>query len=340
LGGRASPSSEAIAAMPGVWRDCLAGTGDLDLSAVRILSPAQYLWAPGALVARLHVFLAAKALRSRVLPLPRGECPEELRHPRFRGTVLRLEEPVLDVRSLIAALSSLCADGIYRLTSDAQATLRAAAAPEVVLCTDQGDGIEVHARRLVLAAGAGNAELLAAMGRAWPAMQLRPLHMVMLQGRLPGLHAHCLGSTLNPRLTITSFPSARGDAIWYLGGELAETGLRRSAREQVAYARQELGELLPWVDLADVRAATLRVDRAEVKQPFARRPADGFVAEDAGVITVWPTKLAFAPRAADLVLESLAQARIFPAPGDTEALAGLARPAQAPLPWEQVGAWI
>ena len=38
---------EAIADMPRRWREALAGDGELDLSGVRLLSDAHYLWSPG-----------------------------------------------------------------------------------------------------------------------------------------------------------------------------------------------------------------------------------------------------------------------------------------------------
>ncbi len=340
LDGSASAASEAIAAMPALWRDCLAGKGELDLRAVRVLSQAQYLWAQGVLTSRVRGFFAAKALRSRVVRLTGAERPEAFRNAQFRGAVLRLDEPVLDLRSLIDALSKLCGEAVYRSAGDARITWETGATPSVSLGTENGDWIEVQARSLVLAAGSGNAELLAMLGRDRPPMQLRPLHMVMLQGALPKLHAHCLGASVNPRLTITSYPSVRGNVVWYLGGELAESGAGRSQTEQVICAQRELRELLPWIELRDVRWATLRVNRAEERQPLRRRPVDCCVARDAGVITVWPTKLAFAPRAVARVLDSLRQLGISPQPGNTEPLAGLPRPAQAPLPWEAEEKWI
>ncbi|MGD8595089.1 MAG: FAD-dependent oxidoreductase, partial [Gammaproteobacteria bacterium] len=44
LTGKLSDSSKAVAQMPGLWRECLQGKGEIDLSTVQILSPYQYLW--------------------------------------------------------------------------------------------------------------------------------------------------------------------------------------------------------------------------------------------------------------------------------------------------------
>jgi hypothetical protein len=66
-----------------------------------------------------------------------------------------------------------------------------------------------------------------------------------------------------------------------------------------------------------------------------RRPDDCAVHEHNGVITVWPTKLALAPRAADQVLARVAD--VF-APGPQwppDLLGGLSAPPLARPPWEE-----
>ncbi len=54
-------------------------------------------------------------------------------------------------------------------------------------------------------------------------MQLRPLHMVMVQVpfNLP-LYAHCMGLGKRPRMTITTHYTQDGKTILYLGGNIAE----------------------------------------------------------------------------------------------------------------------
>src|SRR5690606_34218465 len=66
LHGALTGASEAIADMPRRWREALAGNGELDLSGVRLLSDAHYLWSPGTLAGNLTSFFASKAVRSRV----------------------------------------------------------------------------------------------------------------------------------------------------------------------------------------------------------------------------------------------------------------------------------
>jgi len=59
LHGALTGASEAIADMPRRWRDALAGQGELDLSGVRLLSEAHYLWSPGSLAGNLTSFFAS-----------------------------------------------------------------------------------------------------------------------------------------------------------------------------------------------------------------------------------------------------------------------------------------
>jgi len=339
LTGVLTGSSQSIAAMPGIWRDCLAGRGELDLSRVRVLSEHQHLWSTADVGSRLTGFFAGQGMRSRMRPLVGAERPQLFRDPAFRGSVYRLEEPVLDVPSLVRELASQFGGQARRIPDLASLELTAGEGPAVRLRLATGRSLEIASRRLVLAAGAGNGPLLARLGWDRPAMQLRPLHMLMLRGSLPPLYAHCLGTGPNPRLTITSYPGDAGDQLWYLGGQLAEDGVGRSPAAQIAAGREELARLLPWLELRDARWATLRVERAEPGQPRGRRPDSFFLAERDGVLVAWPTKLALAPRLASQAMVSLRRASIFPQPGYLEPLDDLPAAGLARVPWENSGIW-
>jgi hypothetical protein len=156
---------------------------------------------------------------------------------------------------------------------------------------------------------------------------------------LPALYAHCLGASANPRLTVTSYPLAEDETVWYLGGDLAEHGVGLAPRELVAAATRELGELLPWVDLRGLSWGTLAVDRAESAQPGGRRPDSCYLHQDAGLMVAWPTKLAFAPLLASQALEQLAKQGVLPG-GETPLALDLKRPPLARPPWEREAAWI
>ncbi|WP_339905830.1 NAD(P)/FAD-dependent oxidoreductase [Pseudomonas guineae] len=328
LHGALTGASEAIADMPRRWREALAGNGELDLSGVRLLSDAHYLWSPGSLAGNITSFFASKAVRGRVDQVKGEQLPPALQHPNFKGKVYRLAELVLDVPSLIGRLSELAGDGLL-------------AAERIDPLQENGelvglrvDGREIRAQRVILSAGSGNAELLSSLGLSQPAQQLRPLHMVLVKGpSLKPLYAHCLGGGPKPRVTITTHPAADGQWVWYLGGDLAEAdGVARDEASQIKAAQKELSDLLPWVDLSAAQWATLRVERAEPSQSGLVRPDNAFLHEQNNLLVGWPTKLALAPDFADRVLAAFNRDGIQPA---THApLPPLPHPTVAPPFWQ------
>lgn len=330
LHGALTGASEAIADMPRRWREAIEGSGELDLLGVRLLSEAHYLWSPGSLAGNLTSFFASKAVRGRVGQVKGEQLPPALQHPKFKGKVYRLAELVLDVPSLISRLTTLAGDSL--LAGQTITPLREDG--ELVgLCVD---GRDIRARRVVLSAGRGNADLLADLGVEQPRQQLRPLHMVLVKGRgLKPLYAHCLGGGPKPRITVTSHPAADGQWVWYLGGDIAEAdGVARSEAAQIAAAQKEVQQLLPWIDLSDARWATLRVDRAEPAQSGLVRPDNAFLAEQGSLLVGWPTKLALSPDFADRVIAALERDGIQP--GTHAPLPELPRPPQAQPVWEEL----
>jgi len=320
LSGALTGASEAIADMPRRWREALEGNGELDLSGVRLLSDAHYLWSPGTLAGNLTSFFASKAVRSRVGQVKGDELPPALQHPKFKGKVYRLSELVLDVPSLIARLAELAGN-----------SLLAGQQVEPLLDGDELVGLrvdsrEIRAQRIVFSAGGGTAELLASLGLQQPAMQRRPLHMVIVKApTLKPLYAHCLGGGTKPRITVTSHPAADGQWVWYLGGDLAEAdGVARDEASQIAVAKKELMDLVPWIDLSSAHWATLRIDRAEPAQSALARPDNAFLAEQGRLLVGWPTKLALSPDFSDRVEAALARDGIRP--GQHPALPELPRP--------------
>ncbi|MCI1740111.1 MAG: FAD-dependent oxidoreductase [Pseudomonas veronii] len=143
---------------PRRWREALAGHGELDLTGVRLLSEAHYLWSPGTLAGNLTSFFASKAVRGRVDQVKGDALPPALQDRRFKGKVYRLSELVVDVPSLIGRLAQLAGDGL--LAGQHIEPLR----ENDALVGLKVDGREIRAQRIVLSAGGGTADLLAALG--------------------------------------------------------------------------------------------------------------------------------------------------------------------------------
>lgn len=340
LGGRLTRASEAIAAMPERWRACVEGQGEIDLSAARRLSDAYWMWSNGGVGARLSSLFASQLLRGRVERVTGSDRPAFFTDPGFRGELYRLADFVFDTPSLLRTLAAPHADLLLRADEVARRLSRRGDGFRLA-----SDDLMLDADRLVLTAGAGNAELLQALGADRPVMQLRPLHQVCIELDHPHpVHAHCITGIRRPepRITVTSHPRPAADGAphapspawtWYLGGAIATAGVERDRNAQIAFARSELAELTPWVDLSMARFSTLRIDRAEPMQPRGGRPDEAYVHGDRGLITAWPTKLSLAPHLGDRVLELLGAPRAGAARRAAtlrEALVGARRPDFAP----------
>ncbi len=334
LNGRLTRASEAIATMPQRWREALAGSGNVDLRGVRVLSDRCHLWNTNeSPLGRLTGFLSSKALHGRVRRLHQPEFPPPFDDRGFRGVVYELDELVIDTPSLLRRLA------------DSQRTyvLRADVTAQQLVCHRQGtlgsiqlQRSEIVASHFVFAAGAGNEALIDALphGSALsPRMQRRPLHQLILRHtNLPPLYGHCVEqlSSSQPRLTVTSHTDRNGARVWYLGGQLADSGAERGAAVQIRHARAELAACLPWIDLSRAQLESVRVDRAEPHQQDGGRPDEAFVAAISNVLICWPTKLALTPHLGDKVLTALST----PASSVPHPMPDTARVAVADSPWD------
>lgn len=343
LNGVLSPASSAIADMPARWRRCLAGDDIVDLRGTRILSEHYYMWSGGSARSRLKTFLGSKALQGRIDALPVDQYPaffheEESGKTRIKGTLYQLSDFVVDTPSLLETLAAPFANRIFRcgeivLQGESQLRLH-----------HESHTIALQAAHIILCAGEGNEALLSAwqapIGLEKPAMQRRPLHMVSVRVAHPAPpYLHCIGDSfgMTPRLTITSHPCPDQDQhwIWYLGGELAESGVKRSPEQQRRTARQELASLFPWIDLSGASWHSFFINRAEPRVADLQRPDTAWIAECGKILVCWPTKLTLSPDLGDRVSQLLTS--LPPAPGNdaAQALAALLPLATlASAPWE------
>lgn len=301
LTGKLTNATLAIGDMPRLWRAALHGEGAVDLSQVKVLAESQLLWTSGGIGSRMTGFFASKVMKSRMDPVPPADYPELFRHPEFHGGLYRLDEPVLDVPSLLACLRGQLADALLHVDVQRSGLQRAGDVYRYHAGLADGTELVIDAGQIILTAGAGNAALAGEQVQ----MQRRPLQMVLLRGDLPLLYAHALGMSDKPRATITSHRDVQGRVVWYIGGQPAEQGVGKPASEVIAATRYELAELLPWVDFSGMEWATWHVDRAEGSQADGSRPDQPVIARMANVAVAWPTKLAFAPLLASRLRQEL-----------------------------------
>lgn len=333
LTGKLTASSEAVAGMPALWRECHAGTGELDLSVAIKLSDAHYLWSTSSLSSRISGFFASKVMRARTQSLAKTERPTLFSHPEFKGQIYQLDEPVFDTLSVVRALAEPHRQAILEVAADSVQCQN----NSISVADKSGKRFQLTYKKLVLMAGQGNQALLNQLNMKQPAMQLRPLKMVMLRGGLTDTaYAHCLGASVNPRVTITSHRDEHNNIVWYLGGQLAEDGVQRDDAAQLLAAKSELSQLIPWLQLKHSEWGILNINRAEVRKSDGSRPDTFFVAEQNNVLTAWPTKLALAPLLAARVVDMISGSITTT---ENTNLPEWQQPEYARFPWCEASRW-
>ena len=342
LTGKLTASSESLADMPVRWRACYEGNGELDLTQAELLSDAHYLWSTTSLASRISGFFASKVMRSRSSVMDsakdKSSLPSIFQHKDFKGQFYRLDEPVFNVLTVIRALAEPRKQSILMVD---QKTLR----PEgeaVTVQSKQGESYSFHYKKIIFIAGEGNENLLSRFACNQPEMQRRPLKMVVMRGG-PNhglndmIYAHCLGASVNPRITITSHRDAQGNIVWYMGGQLAEDGINKSDAEVIQATKNELNELIPWLELKDAEWGVLEINRAEIKKHGTTRPDSFSIENNKNLITAWPTKMALAPILADALFEIVDKENIKPDPDHS--LPDWEQPIYADFPWNEENCW-
>ncbi|MDH5738542.1 MAG: hypothetical protein OEZ23_09550, partial [Gammaproteobacteria bacterium] len=305
-------ASESVSSMPEFWRQCLSGNNadnEPDLSDVKLLSDSYYLFSDSSLSSRLTTFLGSKLVRGRVTQIAPANYPEVFSSPEFKGRLYLLQDMVLDTASLTRSLVKGLASRIIRAL--ARPVMNDEGAVSHLSLSENADSSEivrVKAAFYIFTAGLGNEIFIKHTGVKGIKTQRRPLHQVIIKSdRLPPIFAHAISLTTasSPRVTITSHTSKTGQTIWYLGGELAETGVNRSEKEQIAFSRKELCRIMPWIDFSASEWSTLRIDRAEPSVSGLLRPEKPVVFGYANMMFCWPVKLTMAPLLGQMVCQQL-----------------------------------
>lgn len=324
LGGKIPGAASVIAGMPQVWRDCLAGRREPDLSPTRMRGEACHLWTTRSLMSFLGLQGARVGMVSRPRKVKPAHRPAILAACR---SVHRVEEPVLSPPSLVETLARRLTASLLKFDGDSLSIDRG-----VVRVAAGGDPLTFEPRSLILCAGAGNERLRETAGLPPGAMQRRPLHMVLVRGKhLARLNGHCADG-MRTRVTVTWDETSGGEIVWQIGGQIAEDGVGMDEASLIAHARKELHAVLPGLTLDGLAWSTYRVDRAEQRSGSGQRPEDVSVLREGGVITAWPTKLVLAPRLAERVAAEL------PAPAGLPPVTipeSWPRPTVALPPWEE-----
>jgi hypothetical protein len=218
-----------------------------------------------------------------------------------KGEVCRLDgEPVIDIKSLLAALSAPVKPFIYL-------------------------GQPAPARLTIFTAGIGN-EAFAAIGQT----QRRPLRMFMVRHNPFGtpVYVHWTGKEGKPGMTVTT----HGDVL-YLGGNVAEKAVGMDEQTALRWAKSEIQYRFPNFNWDDRQWAYHDVIRAEAAADDKLPTGPRVTMADFGLVA-WPTKLAMTPLLADAVCSFVTMDFRSDFPHEKQYSFKLPRPEIARYPWE------
>lgn len=333
LGGFTTTFSETIRDMPERWNRHLSGMSEPDLSSANLLSRDYYLFSDKRLSSRITAFFGSKAIRGRVEKVAPDNYPEAFANQGFKGILYRLQDMVVDSRSLIEVLASKSPGRIFLCEPNVHA-----GADGNITHLEIGGGDILQADFFIFAAGAGNEALIANTALGGETMQRRPLKQVMVKSQnLPPVFAHGVGAATGskPRVTITTHKALDGSPVWYLGGQLAEAGAVLTNANQIAMAQAEIHELFPWVDLTGAVFRTFDIDRAEPAQENHTLPDTPYWRAAGNAVVCWPTKLTLTPLlATDVLAHIQAHSSAIPTGTSPEHLPQLPAAPVGQPPWE------
>jgi hypothetical protein len=322
LDGSLARSTIAISEMPEIWRNALNGIGSVDLSKSKILTDSQVLWSLGGLPSRLAGFFGSKVMSSK-MKLIEPMDHDAFISPSFKGSLFELNEPVVDVQSVLVNLTSNLSGRIFKATVK---SIISESGKITGVVTDQGI---IKGDEVILAAGEGNAQILQNSGIASFPMQIRPLAMgmVFMKTKIPDIYGHQLGASNRPVVTVSTH-YAGDQQVLYVGGVVAESGVGLCDADQKQAIKTSIEKALHWLDLDIEHIEILRINRAEPKLKSIIKPDSYFCGHKPGLIVCWPTKLAFAPALASDVAELCIKSD-----GDSVNTIGLTTAQIAEYPW-------
>ncbi|MBU1907807.1 FAD-dependent oxidoreductase [Patescibacteria group bacterium] len=316
---------KALGSMTRVWRECLSGDREPDLSSVSRRSDSCYFWRTSSFASFVGSFGARFGIRSEIKKVAYTSLPDVLRGA--SGDVYQIDEQVIDPSSLVSALFErnrpfvIRAD-VARVELSSRNTVIA-----VHLSGSNGYIKTLKSEFVVLTAGEGNAALRKICGLPEKAMLLLPLQILVLRGDLPDLNGVCLEGT-QAKAVITTHRLSNNDAVWQFASE------RIDPEASERFAQLALGEIaaaLPGFNFPKFSVSVYTAKRAECATESGGRCADVAVFKEGNVVTAWPTKLVLVPRMVERVMGYLPF--LSSHTGIEREIAEFPRPEIAPFPW-------
>ncbi len=307
LAGKVSTLAKSISAMPDRWREHL----HTDLKHTKISADSHQLLIPHGFFGGLTKLVAQKALGNNVHEIDQVDWEVSLKNSGFKGSLIYMDEPVLDVPSLIRSLADPYRDYIKR-------------ADETILN-------EISPKRTIFTSAAKNHAIAKQFAHdKGLETQKRPLLQAMMKKAPFPLYGHLVGKTDKPIASITTHKTTSEELVWYFGGGVAERSTDAPPEDLYKDILKALTKYLPNINISDAQWASLPINRIEGKSNTDGWMPDTPTIHRAGnTIYCWPTKLTFAPLLGDMILKE-----IDFEPSTTQTLLDLPNAEYAQTPWD------
>ena len=309
LAGKINKLAKSISAMPDLWRAALEGKGDVDLSNAKYAAQSQQLLIPSGFMGGLTKLVTQKALGNNVHEIPKDKWPDDIKTSGFNGSVIFMDEPVLNIPTVIHALANPYKDYIRKITSDQ-------AENPFEFLKNQG----IEPKRIIFTAAKDNHEIAKRTKQdKGLETQHRPLVQAMIKNAPFQLYAHLVGKTDKPVASITTHSMLDRSLVWYLGGGVAERTKDAKPEDVYKDAKKALQNYLPNIDMSQFEWSTLPIDRVEGKSKTdSWMPDTPTIHHTEEALYCWPTKLTFAPMLSDMIIEELHSQHILPSDQETD----------------------
>lgn len=303
--GKINALAQSISAMPDRWRLALNDHDhSVKLDQTQIAATSQLLLIPSGFMGGLIKLVTQKTLGNQVCPLHNDEWPESLKETGFKGQVINMGEPVLNVPSLIKNLAEPHADAIRKIDMDQVKIIQDdKGAIDHLIINDQ----KVSADHYIFTAAGSNHRIATQLSHdKGLKTQARPLLMGIMRPAPFDLFAHLVGKSDKPVATITTHYDENGTRLWYLGAAVAERAKESPIEEMITATQKAFKAYLPEIDLTAVQWDAVPIDRIEgTSDTEGWMPDTPTLHHAHNTIYAWPTKLTFAPMLADKVFDSL-----------------------------------
>lgn len=304
--GKLNKLAKSISAMPDLWRLALDGKGSVNLSAAKKSIYSQYMLIEPGVIGSLIKLITIKALSENVRELSQKEWPKEIKQTGFKGSVIYMNEPVLDISKILHALAEPYKNFIRKTDN-----------------TPPMEFLEKHnikAKHIIFTGAKSNHNIAKNLNHnAGLKTQARPLLMGMIKPAPYPLYAHLVGASEKPVATITTHKTNDGKLAWYIGGNVAERKKEADPKDVYKAIKKSFAKYLPDVDLSNVEWAVVPIDRIEGKSGSKDwMPDTPTIHEAENIMYCWPTKLTFAPMLSDKILQRLEEKEIKPSNTETD----------------------